>query len=114
MKLVSNIAVSYSTGKLDGSMASGIIEGNIKYVKENPDGSKDVGYFYQVEGTIIKEGSYHVESADVQAMYDSVKASLPADTDIILRDNTKYYEGFKLVAADTFGVASTIWDIVTE
>jgi hypothetical protein len=47
-------------------------------------------------------------------MYDSVKASLPADTDIILRDNTKYYEGIKFVAADTFGVASTIWDIITE
>lgn len=112
MKLVSNVAVSYSTGTLDGTMASGIIEGELRYIKELPDGTKIANYVYTVDGEEIKDGTYRVEAADVQAMYDAIKAGLPADTDINVRDWTKYYEGFKTIAADTFGVATSVFDIV--
>ncbi len=102
MNLETNIAINtYGTGGVKTNIDI-IVKGELLQLDSLPNGDKRGHYKYSVDGKEIESGSSLFLAADVQALYDAVKSTLPADTDYNLREYTLYYEAFKVKMIEKF------------
>jgi hypothetical protein len=111
MKVQTNIEVTVNDGV--ASSRSVILDGEIIRVVENSNGDKVAIYQYidSTNGEVLNEGNFTFASADVQAFYDAVKDSLPADTDYNNRLWTLYYEAYKQEMVTRFAELTNVSEI---
>lgn len=114
MNLKSKINFSYTDGI--GSVSQGIVEGFIvRSIKDYKTKDRLVIFEYKVGGNVIKKGKFVATKEEAQALYDAVKASLPAiGNDLDLWDDSLFYEAFRVEMAATFSKTVEDIDIITE
>ena len=112
MKIKTKVPVNYNSG-ITGNQ-SGIVEGHLQDCAWLNDFNMiGANYTYKNElGEPIFNNSFTVEGADIQLLYNAIKASIPEGLDF--KDNARFefYLGFIFEMAQTFGIDATDIEIV--
>lgn len=101
MRVKTNINVSFNSGLIETT--SGLVEGEITRKTFLNNGGIRVAYEYSSGGAIIKNDIFSVPAANVEAMYNVIKAGLPSpDAGFATYMDTVFYEAFKIEMIGTF------------
>lgn len=109
MKIKTKINVNYNAG-LVGTV-SGIISGEICTISIfNNMNTVSVGYRYvDLDGNIITQSMFDINGVDIDTLSLSIFNQLPEDYNKLFereRMQIKYYSGFALQMAQTFGITT--------
>lgn len=105
--LKSTVEVEYNVYGSINQKDTTKIEGKIKRATwENNFSKVDVDYSYLSDvGANIKTAAYSVTGAEIQAMYETIKDSIPQGITRAKTEEWEMYLGFRYIMAGTFNIS---------
>lgn len=114
MVVKSKIDLTYNTGV--NSTETGILTGVIASASWYDDFTKvGVNYVYfSADGKEVSRSAFIIEGENINLLFEAIKDKIPTDLTEVETERYKFYLGFVIEMANTFGVDQSDIEIVTE